>query len=157
LAATAQPLARSSTALGHLPAEARAGLLILLPIVVLGLLVPAFGPYDPTSTAGAPLTPPGLTHPLGTDDLGRDVLSRTLAAARADLVMALIGVSVPLCIGTLIGGVLGTTRSSAVSVAWMVVIEGINSFPTIVLVIAVVAVVGPGIQGVLIGLAMTNW
>ena len=44
-----------------------------------------------------------------------------------DILMALVGVSVPLCIGTLIGGVLGTTRSSVVSVVWMVIIEGINS------------------------------
>ena len=126
LAGVTGPLARSRSLAGALNGEARAGLLVLLPIVLLGALVPALGPYDPTSTAGAPLLPPGVGHLLGTDDLGRDVLTRTLAAARVDILMALVGVSIPLCVGTFVGALLGTTRSGLVSLVGMMIVEGVN-------------------------------
>jgi peptide/nickel transport system permease protein len=140
-----------------LNAEALWGLAILLLVVLLGALVPALSPHDPSTGAALPLDGPSLAHPFGTDNLGRDVFARTFAAARVDLALALAGVSVPLLVGTLIGAVIGTTRQPAVSVAWTVAIEGINAFPFIVLVIAIISVVGPGVQGVLIALALTNW
>jgi len=152
-AAGPRPLA----ALQCLSGDVRAGLIIVLPIVFLGVLVPLLSPYDPTSTAGAPLVPPGATNLFGTDDLGRDVFTRTFTATRVDATLALIGVAVPLIVGTLLGGLLGTTRSAAVNAVWMTVIDGINAFPAIVLVIAIVAIVGPGVQGILIGLILTNW
>jgi peptide/nickel transport system permease protein len=138
-------------------AEARWGLAILIPIVALGTLVPALSPFDPLTSAGTPFSAPGGSHPFGTDNLGRDVFIRTFAAAQLDLALAFVGVAVPLLIGTLLGAVIGTTRIPAVSVLWMMLIEGINAFPFIVLVIAIVAIVGPGIQGILVALALTNW
>ncbi len=153
--AAARP--RSLAVLQGLSGDVRAGLVILLLILILGVVVPLVSPYDPTSTAGAPLVPPGATNFFGTDDLGRDVFTRTFTATRVDVTLALIGVSVPLVIGTLLGGLLGTTRSAAVNAVWMTVIDGINAFPAIVLVIAIVAIVGPGVQGILIGLILTNW
>ncbi len=137
--------------------EMRWGLGILCLVLLLSMVVPLASPYDPTLTAGLPLAAPSLQFPFGTDDLGRDVFTRTFEAARLDIVIALVGVSVPLLIGTMIGAVMGTTRNGAVSAAWMVVIEGINAFPTIALVIALVAMLGPGVQGILIALAITNW
>ena len=133
------------------------GLAIIIPIVLLGLLVPFFSPHDPVSGTLMPLSAPSLGSPFGTDNLGRDVFTRTFAAAQLDIALALAGVVVPLLVGTLIGAVIGTTRVPAVSGIWTIVIEGINAFPFIVLVIAIVSIVGPGVQGVLIGLAMTNW
>jgi peptide/nickel transport system permease protein len=150
-------MTRSFGLADRLNPEAWWGLAMLAPIVALGVLVPLLGPYDPTTGAGMPLTSPSLAHPFGTDDLGRDVFTRTFAAAQLDILLALVGVAIPLLIGTLIGGVIGTTRLRLVSAAWTIVIEGINAFPFIVLVIAIVSVVGPGVQGVLIGLALTNW
>jgi peptide/nickel transport system permease protein len=140
-----------------LNAEALWGLAILLLVLLLGALVPVLSPHDPSSGTALPLDGPSLAHPFGTDNLGRDVFTRTFAAARIDLALALAGVSVPLLVGTLIGAVIGTTRQPVVSAAWTVAIEGINAFPFIVLVIAIISVVGSGVQGVLIALALTNW
>ena len=151
LRAPALPLLRG------LSTEARWGLAILVPIVVLGTLVPALSPHDPLTSAGAPFSEPSTRHPFGTDNLGRDVFVRTFAAAQLDLALALVGVSVPLVIGTLIGAVIGTTRLPVVSTFWTTLIEGINAFPFIVLVIAIVSIVGPGVQGILVALALTNW
>lgn len=147
----AMPLARS------LNGEARWGIGILMPVIVLGILVPTFSPYDAQTSVGVTLSAPSLSHPFGVDNLGRDVFTRTFAATQVDMILAIIGVSFPLFVGTLIGAVIGTTRVSAISWLWMMVIEAINAFPFIVLVIGIVAVVGPGVQGVLIGLALTNW
>jgi peptide/nickel transport system permease protein len=141
----------------HLGGEVAWGLAILVPIVLLGLLVPLLSPHDPSSGTLLPLAPPSATSPFGTDNLGRDVFTRTFAAAQLDIALALAGVAVPLLVGTLIGAVIGTTRVPAVAAIWTILIEGINAFPFIVLVIAIVSIVGPGVQGVLVGLALTNW
>jgi peptide/nickel transport system permease protein len=157
VSAPATTLARPAPRRVALNGEALWGLAILSSVVLLGALVPLLSPHDPASGAALPLAAPSLAHPFGTDNLGRDVLTRTFAAARVDLALALAGVSAPLLVGTLIGAVIGTTRQPAVSAAWTVAIEGINAFPFIVLVIAIISVVGPGVQGVLIALALTNW
>jgi peptide/nickel transport system permease protein len=143
--------------LSALRGEVGWGLAILVPIVLLGLLVPLLSPHDPTSGSLLPLAPPSPTSPFGTDNLGRDVFTRTFAAAQIDIALSLAGVAVPLLIGTLIGALIGTTRTPVVAAVWTALIEGINAFPFIVLVIAIVSIVGPGVQGVLIGLALTNW
>ena len=103
------------------------------------------------------MTRPGATHLFGTDQLGRDVFVRTFAAARVDIALALAGVSIPLVVGTLVGGLLGTTCGRLVAWFWILVIDAINAFPFIVLVIAIIAVVGGGVKGLIIGLAATNW
>ena len=126
-------------------------------MVLLGILVPLLSPYDPLKSAGERLLPPSGAHFFGTDQLGRDVFTRTFASTRLDLVLAFIGVSAPLLIGTILGSVLGMTRNVFVSWIWMVIIDAINAFPFLVLVIAIVAIVGPGVQGLLIGLAAVNW
>jgi peptide/nickel transport system permease protein len=143
--------------LRSLTTEARWGLALLLIIVLLGLIVPLVSPYDPLSGKSLTLRQPSLTNLFGTDQLGRDIFVRTFAAVRLDLALALAGVAIPLLVGTLLGGILGTTRARWVSFVWMLVIEAINAFPFIVLVIAIVAVVGTGTTGLLIGLAATNW
>ena len=137
--------------------EARWGLGILLSVLLLGTLVPLLSPFNPLTGAGDPFMTPGIPYLFGTDHLGRDVFTRTFAAVRLDVVLALVGVSVPLVVGTLIGGVAGTTRNPLVSGAWMLIIDAINAFPFIVILIGIVAMVGSGVQGLLIGLALVNW
>jgi peptide/nickel transport system permease protein len=144
--------------LGNLSTEERWGLSLLTAIVALGSLVPAFSPYDARlGGSGVPLDAPSVAHLFGTDDLGRDVFTRTFAAAQSDLTLALIGVIVPLSIGTLIGAIIGTTRLPLVSGLWMIVVESINAFPFIVIVLALVSVVGGGAVGVVVALSLTNW
>ncbi len=133
------------------------GLLILLTVLGLSVFVPLFSPYGSTASSGIPLLPPGAAHPFGTDNLGRDVFVRTWSAGLLDIGLALAGVVGPLAVGTCVGAIVGTTRSGVVSFCWQTLIDGINAFPFLVLVIGIVAVVGPGVQGILIGLVLTNW
>jgi peptide/nickel transport system permease protein len=143
--------------LRRLNAEARWGLFILSTIIALGILVPLLSAYDPLVSAGDPLLAPSSSHPFGTDQLGRDLFTRTFAAAQLDIALAVVGVAIPLSIGTFVGAVVGTTRNVVLSWLWMALVDAINAFPLIVLVIGVVAVLGGGVQGIVIALAMTNW
>ena len=133
------------------------GLAIVMMIVFLSIMVPLFSPYNPLVGVSEPLSAPSLSNFFGTDQLGRDVFTRTFASGRLDLMLALIGVAGPLFIGTLLGAILGTTRSSLVVWFWLMLIDAINAFPFIVLVIAIVAIMGPGVSGLLIGLTAVNW
>ncbi|TAK34618.1 MAG: ABC transporter permease [Chloroflexota bacterium] len=146
-----------TSVLRNLGGEGRLGGSILLAMVLLGFLIPAMSPHSAAVGGGNVLAPPSLTHPFGTDNLGRDVFTRTFAAAQLDLALALLGVAIPLLIGTIVGAVIGTTRTPAVSGLWEMVIEGINVFPLIVLAIAIVAMVGPGVPGLIVALSMTHW
>lgn len=137
--------------------SALVGAAIVLLVIVLSVLVPLLSPHDPVAATGPALAAPGGQHLFGTDQLGRDVFTRTFAAGRLDLILALVGVSAPLLVGTFLGAVLGTTRNRLVAWLWLMVIDAINAFPFVVLVIAIVAVVGPGVTGLLIGLAAVNW
>ncbi|MCC7448463.1 MAG: ABC transporter permease [Anaerolineae bacterium] len=141
----------------QLPLEARWGLAVLLVIVVLSAVVPLLSRYDPLTSSDDPLLPPSAAHLFGTDQLGRDVFVRTFAAAQLDIVLAFIGVAIPLLIGTFLGAIVGTARNPLIGGIWTVIVDSINAFPLIVLVIAVVAVIGSGVEGILVALAMTNW
>ena len=151
LAAEGQPKVR------RLKKTAYVGVTILVVMVLMGLLVPLISPYSPTTSAGEQFEPPGLEHLFGTDSLGRDVFVRTFAAAQLDLALALVGVAIPLLVGTIIGAMLGSTRAVVVSLLWQVVIDAINAFPFIVLLIGVLGIVGTGLQGLLIALIGTGW
>jgi peptide/nickel transport system permease protein len=141
----------------RLSAETWWGLAMLVPILVLGVVVPALSPYSAVTGAEVPLSSPSLAHPFGTDNLGRDVLVRTFAAAQLDVALALAGVSIPLLSGTVIGALVATSRAPLLSAIWTTIIEGINAFPFLVLVIGIVAVIGPGALGVVVALSLTNW
>lgn len=143
--------------LRRLEGQARVGLGIVLLVVALSVVVPMLSDYGPTDLVGAPLQAPSGAHWFGTDNLGRDVFTRTFAAGRITISLAVVGVLVPLAVGTLLGAVVGTTRSTVVSSLWTMVIDGINAFPLIILIIAIVAVLGPGVTGILIAVLMTNW
>lgn len=137
--------------------EARWGAGILAFILILGVLVPLLSPYNPLKSAGNTFILPGMPHLFGTDQLGRDVFTRTFAAAQLDITLSVLGVVFPLLIGTLLGGILGTTRNPIVSSVWLIIIDAINAFPFLAIVIGVVAMVGSGVQGLLIALAAVNW
>lgn len=141
----------------HVPLSAAVGMTALATILSLGFLVPVVSPYGITAFVADPFLPPSLTHPFGTDQYGRDLFTRTFAAAPLDLGLALIGVVVPAVIGTLIGAVLGTTRILAVDTIINGLIEGINAFPGLVLMIAIIAIVGTGVQGIIIATILTGW
>ncbi|MEN3284297.1 MAG: peptide/nickel transport system permease protein [Solirubrobacteraceae bacterium] len=102
------------------------------------------------------LKPPSLAHPFGTDDLGRDVLARTLAATWTDLGVAVGATYLGLIIGTALGTAAGYFRGWTERLI-MRLTDVVIAFPFMVLVIAIVVVIGPGIKGVFVGLVTAGW
>lgn len=132
------------------------GLAIVVPFVALALAAPLLPLADPLATEpSASLQAPSAAHPLGTDKLGRDLLSRILAGARTSLLVgfsvAAIAVSAGIVIGT-ISGFLGRFLDSAV----MSVIDVFLSFPGLLLAIAMVAVFGAGLWQVILAVVISD-
>ena len=102
------------------------------------------------------LQPPSWAHLLGTDNLGRDIFSRSVYAARIDLMVGLITTYVPLVLGVALG-LLAGYRGGWLETVVMRAVDVVIAFPFIVLVIAVIAIVGPGLLGVYIGINVVGW
>ncbi len=141
----------------QLNAESRWGAIILALILTLSVLVPLLSPSDPYGFVDLPLQPPSLSFPFGTDHLGRDLLVRVFAAARLDIVLAILGVSVPIMIGTFIGTLAGTTRNRIAETVWDGLVNALTAFPEIILVLGIVAMVGAGTRGLLIAIWISRW
>lgn len=130
---------------------------IVAMLALAALLAPAIAPYGPNELDFLHAhAPPSASHLFGTDDTGRDVFSRTLYGLRIDLLVVVAVTYVPLPVGVLAGAVAGyfggwvdtgVARFTDVMIA----------FPFLVLVIAVVAIVGPGLTGILIGIPIVSW
>ena len=134
-----------------------AGCVMFAMITLAGILYPLFGPHSPDEFVGESLEGPSLAHPMGLDQLGRDVMSRVFAAVPADIGIAFLGVTIPLVIGTTVGILMGISKNKrAVSVVASL-IDGINSFPLLIIAIAMVTFLGPGLFNVVIILALMSW
>ena len=148
---------RRARGLRGLPLQAKIGAGILAFLVLVALLAPLIAPYGQNQLDfDHILSPPSLSHPFGTDSTGRDVFSRTLYALRVDLAIVAVVTYIPLPIGVLIGAMAGYFGGIVDSVVARV-IDVMIAFPFFVLVIAVIAVVGPGVKGVLIGVPIVAW
>lgn len=127
---------------------------ILLALIGTALAAPLLAPYDPvTQHPGYELLPPTIEFPLGTDQLGRDLLSRLIFGGRPSFIVGVIAVGLGAGFGVLTGllsGFLGGKVDSAIMRAYDVVV----AFPPILLGIAVVAVLGPGVYNVAYALAI---
>jgi peptide/nickel transport system permease protein len=133
------------------------GAAITLLWIALAVLAPLLTGYDPVKVdVLQALKPPSSTHLLGSDAIGRDVLTRVLYGARCDLAMAFFGVVGPIILGTFIGLVSGYVGGWTDDVL-MRILEVTISFPYFVLVIAIVAVLGPGLTSYFISLTLVNW
>lgn len=141
----------------RLNAESRWGVVILAVILVLSVSVPLLSPNDPYSFVDQPLQPPSAAFLFGTDHLGRDLLVRVFAAARLDIALAILGVSVPIVIGTFIGTLAGTTRNRIAETVWDGLVNALTAFPEIILVLGIVAMVGADIRGLLIAIWISRW
>jgi peptide/nickel transport system permease protein len=102
------------------------------------------------------LQPPSWSYPFGTDNLGRDIFVRSIYAARIDLTVGLITTYLPLALGVLLG-LLAGYRGGWLETVVMRAVDVVVAFPFIVLVIAVIAIVGPGLLGVYIGITVVGW
>lgn len=135
----------------------RIGLVLLALVVLAALAAPWLTPYDPVRLdLASARQPPGWAHPFGTDHLGRDVLARVLFAARIDLLIGAVGVLVPLVIGSAIGLVAGYAGGWLDALVGRV-IDVVIAFPFLVLVIAIVAMLGPGLVDLFIALTLASW
>lgn len=134
------------------------GIVIIGLMLLLVLLAPLLAPVGPLkqdlTDAFAPPGSPG--HPLGTDDLGRDVLSRLLYGGRTDLLIAFAAVVCPFLFGTFVG-VLASYRGGWLDSLLVGVIDVIIAFPILVLLIALIFVLGPGIGTIIIAVTIVDW
>lgn len=133
------------------------GAAIILLWLLLAILAPWIAPFDPTKLdQTASLLPPGAGHLFGTDNFGRDILSRVLWGARVDLQICLIGVIFPFMLGTTLGAFSGYI-GGAVDAVLMRCIDIVLAFPFLVLMLAIIAILGPGLMSFYIAMAMVGW
>jgi ABC-type dipeptide/oligopeptide/nickel transport system permease subunit len=130
---------------------------ILLIFVLASLAAPLLSPYHPEGINLDELkTPPGLHHPFGTDNKGRDILTRVLYGGRISLSVALMAATLSMGIGLLVGlcsGYLG----GKVDTAMMVFVDLILAFPSLLLAIGISVILPPGIYTVMIAIASVGW
>ncbi|HUP48854.1 MAG TPA: ABC transporter permease [Thermoanaerobaculia bacterium] len=126
-------------------------------VALVALAAPLLAPQPPDAIdLGRRLLPPGGDHLLGTDDLGRDVLSRLIHGARVSLAVGLLATALALVVGSTLGAIAGYYGGAA---DWVVsrLIEVILCFPFLLLVLAIVALFQPSLWTVLVALAITSW
>lgn len=144
-------------ALRALPTSVKIGIGIVALFALAALFAPVVAPADPNQIDFlAKLQAPSPSHWLGTDENGRDIFSRCLHGLRLDLAVIVVVTYVPLPIGVLLGataGYRGGWLDTVIARATDIMI----SFPFIVLVIAVIAIVGPGVKGMFIGIPLVSW
>ena len=135
---------------------------VVVAIVVAAVFAPVFAPYDPheqffdgLSLEGAPL-PPGEKYLLGTDLLGRDLLSRLLYGARASLTIGVVANAAAVFIGTLLGMAAGYVRGWF-GTAIMRFTDLMMAFPALLLAIALAAILKPSLWIVALVIALVNW
>lgn len=134
----------------------RIGVGILAVMITVGILAPVLAPYDPVAqTIGDELQSPSIKHPLGTDELGRDLLSRILYGARISLLVGIVSVGLGAAVGVssgLLAGYLGGWFEAMSFRIW----DTLMAFPGVLLAIAVSAILGPGVFNVAIAVAIIS-
>jgi peptide/nickel transport system permease protein len=136
---------------------ARLGLAITVFFLLLAIVVPVVFPYDATidSDLAIQLIAPSMEHPMGTDEQGRDVLRRIAHGAQASLGVGVGAVSIAVVIGTLIGLISGFA-GRWVDLVLMFLMDIMLSFPGLLLAIAVVALIGPGLRNSLLAISVAS-
>jgi peptide/nickel transport system permease protein len=131
---------------------------ILLLLILMAVFAPVIAPYDPIKQSSDLLQAPSRQHLFGTDELGRDILSRIIFGARISLTVGLIAVGIAGGVGTVVGLVSGFI-GGAVDGAIMRVIDVLMAFPGIILAILIMATLGASIVNVMIavGISAIPW
>ncbi|HET6514789.1 MAG TPA: ABC transporter permease [Thermodesulfovibrionales bacterium] len=131
--------------------------IMLLSVILVSVLAPLLSPYDPEEINLDELRrPPSLRHPFGTDNKGRDVLSRVLYGGRISLSVAGIAATLSLGIGLLVGLASGYAGEKIDTVI-MVFVDFILAFPSLLLAIGVSVILPPGVYTVMIAIASVGW
>jgi peptide/nickel transport system permease protein len=134
------------------------GLFIVIAIALIGAFAGLLAPHDPVkqNVTEALLSPGATGHLLGTDQLGRDTLSRLIYGARNDFYTALAALILPLLIGTVVGIIAGY-RGGWIDNAVVGIIDVIIAFPVLILLIALVFVLGAGVTTIIIAVTAIDW
>ncbi|WP_082726575.1 ABC transporter permease [Limnochorda pilosa] len=133
------------------------GLSMVALLVGMALLAPILAPYDPATDRNlrARLNPPSVEHPMGTDELGRDILNRVWHGAAISLRVGVLAVGVGLVLGTVMGLIAGYLgRWADTFISW--VSDILLAFPSMLLAIAIVAAMGPGIFNTILAIGVVQ-
>lgn len=130
------------------------GGVLMAVFLLVAIAAPWLAPHDPLAQdLYNRLAPPSLEHPFGTDDFGRDIMSRVIHGTRISLRIGLVAVSIALAAGTLIGIVSGY-YGGVIDQALMRLMDLMLAFPSILLAIGIVAVLGPGLDNAMIAIGV---
>ncbi len=136
---------------------AMVGFIIIVSVFVLAMLAPLISPYDPNDIdVKAILLAPSWQHWMGTDGLGRDVLSRMLHGGRISLLVGLVAVGISTAIGIVLGAISGYYRGW-VDTLIMRLVDVMLSIPSFFLILAVIAFLTPSIWNIMIVIGLTSW
>jgi len=133
------------------------GAVTVLLLITISLLAPFIAPYDPTAiNVRHTLSPPSKTHLLGTDELGRDLLSRIIWGSRVSLKVGFVAAGIAIVIGIVIGAIAGF-YGGKVDAILMRFVDIMLAFPTFFLILAVIAILEPNIFTIMAVIGITSW
>ncbi|BCB95284.1 peptide ABC transporter permease [Dissulfurispira thermophila] len=136
---------------------ALSGGVVVAMLFIVAIFAPYISPFDPNEIDRRHvLASPSASHPLGTDDLGRDVLSRMIYGSRISLSVGFIAIGIATIIGMIVGSISGYYGGWTDRIM-MRFIDIMLSIPTFFLVLAVIAFIGPGIYNIMIIIGLTSW
>jgi peptide/nickel transport system permease protein len=149
--------ARSTTGRRALPPTLIGAIVVVGFNLLLAFFPGVLAPYDPNAfDYTAIMQAPSAVHPFGTDNFGRDVLSRVIHAYRLDMQIAIFATVGPFIFGTIVGALVGYV-GGWVEALFGRIVDAVITFPFLVLVIAIVSVLGPGLGNMYIAVGIVGW
>ncbi len=133
------------------------GLVVIICLIFVAILAPILSPYDPNAISlRNPLASPSREHWLGTDAVGRDLLSRLIFGTRISLSVGIVAVGIYLLIGTVLGVLSGFYRG-VVDQVIMRTTDAFMCFPSLIVIIVLVSILGPGLFNIMLGIGLLRW
>lgn len=137
--------------------SATAAAAVFLLIIAVSILAPLLAPYDPEALdMYNQFAPPSAEHLLGTDNLGRDILSRVMYGGRESIVLAFLATTTSMLVGLLLGMLAGYF-GGVVDLIITAITNIFQGIPSIVMLIALTSILKPGMHSLLLGLTLTSW
>jgi peptide/nickel transport system permease protein len=133
-----------------------AGIVIMVIVAILAIAAPLLAPYAPNELSGPFSGKPSLVHLLGTDQVGRDQLSRVIYALRVSLLVGLGSMAIALGIGVILGLVSGYV-GGVIDMIIMRVTDIFMAFPSIMLILVLASIIGPGLLNIILILGFLGW
>ena len=142
---------------GNHPAVLYAGAAIVFVWFIVAVFADVIAPYEPNAhNLKEVLQSPNWAHWLGTDNFGRDVLSRIIHGTRIDLQMGIVGVALPFIIGTMLGAIAGYFGGIVDNIL-MRILDVVLAFPWLVLLMAIISLLEPGLTSFYIAITLVAW